>query len=164
VSALEPGFYMATVEGVPNIPIMITDEAGRGFTMRKVPDTPYGTYGHNPSDITDARPLIVLDLENPAAVVRSLREATQNGADLPYLDQVAASIEAQTRPPRIPEPGLWGVVEAGMTDLTAREFVRVSRHMNCLDWKPVYATPDEYGGCVDWDELIDPTLIREGLS
>jgi len=81
-----------------------------------------------------------------------------------FLDFIADQIEAQTKPARIPEPGLWGVVEARMTDLTTREFVRVSRHRNSLDWKPVYATPDEYGGSVNWDDLIDPTLIREGLS
>ena len=85
------------------------------------------------------------------------------------LDAMAVEIEAnplrRPEPPaRIPEPGLWGVVEAGMTDLTTREFVRVSRHTNSLDWKPVYATPDEYGGCVNWGDLIDPTPIREGLS
>ena len=157
MSALEPGFYMATVEGVPNIPIMITDEAGRGFTMRKVPDTPYGTYGHNPSDITDARPLIVLDLENPAAVVRSLREATQNGADLPYLDQVAASIEAQTRPPRIPEPKHVGSLV--MASATGRDSIGVwtkFSEVGLFQW----ITP---GGVIrQWSDLIDPESFPFG--
>ena len=159
MSALSPGLYRATVEGVPNIIIMIADEYGRGTTSRCVPDTPYGTRGHDRDNITDARPLIVLDLENPAAVVRSLRTATRYSDEvLPYLDQVAASIEAQTKPARIPEPGLWGVVEA--SSIYVNDRLTYVHHNKPGPW--AWATQSR-GSC-KWDDLIDPTLIREGLS
>jgi len=91
VSALEPGLYRANVRGIPGESIVIVGKDGDAYCLAPDGET------RECYVFLAARPLIVLDLENPAAVVRSLREATQNGADLPYLDQVAASIEAQTR-------------------------------------------------------------------
>lgn len=66
------------------------------------------------------------------------------------FDQIAA----QTKPPRIPEPGLWGVVESHIKDDVARRWVNYGEGI----WR------NGYGNHVTWDELIDPELIREGLS
>ena len=150
MSALEPGFYTATVEGVPDILIMITDDGGSGWTTRKVPDTPYGTYGHGPADFTDARPLIVLDLSDRhrREYVLEILRAARHG----WTHDVADQIEAQTKPARIPEPGLWGVVEAG-----GYRWVRYSL-AGYDDWVDLLGKQNE------WDVLIDPTLIREGVE
>jgi len=157
VSALEPGFYMATVEGVPNIPIMITDNSHRGMTTRLVPDSCQGTRGHAPEDITDARPLIVLkglDDAPPDHFPRLVRFLRGGGWDF-----TADQIEAQTKPARIPEPGLWGVVEASYND-GARCYWTLSPDGLWHSVRP----PFTGATFVDWDHLIDPTLIREGLS
>jgi len=159
VSALEPGLYRATVRGVADQIVMLTNaETDDPWVSLLAHSTEVRWRRHEHRHISDARPLIVLDLENPAAVVRSLREATRNGADLPYLDQVAASIEAQTRLPRIPAPGLWGVVKASCVFNAAR--------VNYLhdDTAPGEAVWSSIFGRVPWSQLIDPILIRDGIE
>jgi hypothetical protein len=89
VSALEPGLYRATVRGVADQIVMVNDE-GNGFTINKI-----GVCGgHVPSLITDARPLIVLDLSDPAKTVQRLRAVTTKWS---YADDIADQIEAQTQ-------------------------------------------------------------------
>jgi len=150
MSALKPGFYRATVEGVPNIPLMVTDELWIGWTTRKVPDTHYGTYGHEVKDITDARPLILLDLGYPLETASLLRRDN--------FTQIADQIEAQCKPARISEPGLWGVVEASVP------FNGRRTHYLHDDTKPGAGVWTSHSGRVAWDSLIDPTLVREGVT
>jgi hypothetical protein len=72
------------------------------------------------------------------------------------LGVIADQIEAQTRPPRIEEPGLWGVVEARPGEsmpCCPHEWVRRGDRWHC----PVH-------GYASWDVLVDPVLIRAGLS
>ena len=101
----------------------------------------------NPDCITDARPLIVLDLNGERSVTLLARHL-RNG----YWNDIADQIEAQTKPVRIPEPGLWGVVEAG-----GYRWVRYSL-AGCDDWVDLLGKQNE------WDVLIDPTLVREGIE
>ena len=117
--------------------------------------------------IVDARPLIVLDLdENDARHLVSYLEITverhpdQLGTvGRAVYTNVAAQIEAQTKPARIPEPGLWGVVEAHVSGTHIRQtFIKVLEDAS-INWVDI---EDACG--VDWLDLIDPTLIREGLS
>lgn len=75
-----------------------------------------------------------------------------------YLSQ---QIEAQAKPPRIPEPGLWGVVESTVTYEGTTYSTSLVRHpgpgtANC--WL------DRSGSWFSWDDLIDPVLIREGVE
>lgn len=79
------------------------------------------------------------------------------------IDRRAAGGAAQTKPPRIPEPGQWGVVKASFDPTRNGEphkaikdgaFVR---HGNV--WR---AVRDGYG--CSWDDLIDPVLVREGVE
>jgi hypothetical protein len=96
-------------------------------------------------DVTDVRPLVVLDLswaDSVPVLIDQLR-----GAGYVYL---ADQIEAQTKPPRIPEPGLWGVVEDG-----GEQWVR-----GLEGW--VRATSQ--GMHMNWYDLIDPVLVREGVA
>ena len=106
--------------------------------------------------VTEVRPLVVLDLRaaspdgNPSIVVDNIVHALRNGGTNACRG-VAAQIEAQTKPPRIPEPGLWGVVDTGRDG----EFVNVGP-----GWLSV-----EHGGMVhQWGTLIDPVLVREGVE
>lgn len=115
-------------------------------------------------DVTDIRPLVVLDLttEQRGVAVYMLREVadeycTEDASILARF--IAAQIEKQTKPPRIPEPGFDGAVQA--SDKCDIDRVR---------WVRAWADEDTVrpwtngGRHAAWDELIDPVLIREGLS
>jgi hypothetical protein len=100
------------------------------------------------------RPLIVLDMKgmSPTPILTGfLREQG--------YDWLASQIEAQTEPARIPEPGLWGVVEASSKWFDGRrEYVRI---------RPTLGTKGEWHGehgAAEWSVLIDPILIREGVE
>jgi hypothetical protein len=142
---------MATVRGVKDQRVMRDDE-GDWHTVKQI-----GDYGFHPAnEVTDIRPLVVLDLEDPAETVRHLRAAY---SPWDVVDHVADAIEAQTNPPRIPEPGLWGVVTARVdytndSPATRYKFVRTQPQL----WIA------ERGGQYEWDDLIDPVLIREGIE
>ena len=73
---------------------------------------------------------------------------------------LADQIEAQSKPPRIPEPGLWGVVEAvGQRDMyEARERLTWVRTDGDV-WRN-----DSCGYGVAWGDLENPTLVRPGIE
>jgi len=143
---LKPGLYKATVRGAAGV-VVLVDDMGRGWTDR-VQDN----FCHMPSKITDARPLIVLDLDDrytykAAALMGHLRRGG--------YDYVADQIAEQTRPARIPEPGLWGVV----SDANGNHWTNYGPNQHSSrEWQ------SESGSRFGWDNLIDPTLIREGIS
>ena len=115
--------------------------------------------------VTDVRPLVVLDVKDPASLVEYLKEATDgfdkaaHGMDAwsgraPIRD-ITRQIEAQVKPPRIPEPGLWGVVEAWVPGIPTRRWV----HHEEGRWVSDMGVPFK-----EWDDLIDPVLVREGVE
>jgi len=146
VSALEPGrLYMAKVEGAPERLLLVewggwaSDASGNVW---------------NPDCITDARPLIVIDLGNDLRreYVLEILRAARHG----WTHDVADQIEAQTKPARIPEPGLWGVVYTRLVNASTWE----SWLRHPVDgWHPIKG-----GVATRWDDLIDPILIREGVE
>ena len=86
----------------------------------------------------------------------------------PYIaaERVIEKLDAAgweiVRKPRIPEPGLWGVVEAiDASDQSRmpRMFLRDAVDDEDPHWVVV-------GGNVrvEWDDLIDPVLVREGVA
>lgn len=95
---------------------------------------------------------IVLDLgrtHGTNALIRVLRSAA-------YYD-IAAQIEAQTKPPRIPEPGLWAVVQ----DSDGNYYVRDGIAGNSL-WVIVFG--EAVGTRWSWDDLLGPVLVRPGIE
>lgn len=117
MNAYKPGTVaVATVRGVPNVRVM----------RRELSDSPYewqsarsiaAMFAHHDREVTDVRPLVVLDLDDPAKYVRALH-ATFPEASADWDDddarnlKIADQIEAQTRPPKPAEPtGLGAVVE-----------------------------------------------------
>jgi len=165
VSALEPGLYRATVRGVADTIVMLTDAqtddpwvsmlAHRASAVR--------WRWHEHMHITDARPLIVLDVVS--SQVDYLRHALKRWIEWSSLtdekrtlDGLLSQIEAQTKPARIPEPGLWGVVEASSVTYSGRRnYVRTEPRPHSSDWQ------GSHGRC-PWANLIDPVLIREGVT
>jgi hypothetical protein len=83
-------------------------------------------------------------------VVRTLRGPAHG---LATRRAIADQIEAQTKPPRIPEPGLWGVVEAARYASTRRWV-----HHEEERWI------SDTGAILRWEDLRDPVLVREGVA
>ena len=103
------------------------------------------------NEVTDIRPLVVLDLDGiaPEAIAKALRDkdAGTNGTG---WARVAEQIEAQAKPPRIPEPGLWGVVTDNGDDVwVCTEPGRWTRIADGVEWP--------------WVDITDPVLIRDGV-
>jgi hypothetical protein len=155
MSELKPGFYAATLDGETRQGVLC-DEGDFSFLV----DGGFDCVGIR--DVTDARPLIVLDLatddrhgfvqRNPSILADFLRDAYPALAD---------QIEAQTKPARIPEPGWDGKVLAH-TDRNSRrrEFVRFSKLSKLYTW----SDGDSQLGSLPWEVLIEPALVREGVS
>jgi hypothetical protein len=152
---LKPGLYKATVRGVADV-VVLVDSNNMGH-LDWLTDSDGVTSSHVSSEaLTDARPLIVLDL---APVISRPRLAALL-RDLGY-GGVAEQIEAQTKPARIPEPGWDGKVLAHTAkNSIRREFVRFSR----IDGLYTWADGNAHQGSLLWDDLVDPILIREGVN
>ena len=152
MSALKPGLYRATVRGVADVTVMVTDwgYSHRCITQAGVDSLKYrDLHAHRDGDITDARPLIVLNLEDPAATVQTLIAAANaeiNPARIydprrGALRKLAVQIEAQTKvsPTEPSDPA--ARVKAGDT-----EWAKVGPWWVCADMGEV---PRE------WDYLVD---------
>lgn len=89
-----------------------------------------------------------------------LRDGCSYGCSV--IRSLAYQIEEQSKPPRIPEPGLWGVVEAGhkhLEDGRRSKFVRVATEGR-FQWVEREAEAD---WCI-WADLIDPVRVRPGIE
>lgn len=156
----------ATVRGVPDVTVFRVvqihpDHVYLWAVAAKIAETTH----FRDEDITDVRPLVVLDLDesqgkdwlpgwlrsNISKVEQGCVSPSPIGKDMAWL---ADQIEAQTKPPRIPEPGPWGVVEAGTSKVPmVRRWVRYG-----TGWR------DAFGGHEEWDNLLEPVLVREGID
>ena len=117
---------------------------------------------------TSIRPLVVLDLSAapfasddviPSDFAEWLRFLGTRDVAIKrerevFAKWLADQIEAQSQPARIPEPGVWGVVEAAWNSGGYRwQWVRHGR-----------AWLNAEGERADWNDLIDPTLVRPGIE
>ena len=170
MSAFEPGqVAVATVRGVPNVRVMRTDGTFGADISWISAEITRGARLHGDENVTDVRQLVVLDLDpSPVAnefgvertEAQSLVDMLRETADEFFVPdaaklarKVADQIEAQTKPPRIPEPGLWGVVK----DRDHRYYVRESR--NGSGWNRIGSDCN-----VTWYHIVDPVLVREGVE
>ena len=113
--------------------------------------------------LSNIRPLVVLDLEvigkhlptrgDWSEAVHSLRHKKDPAAFFTTNLRIAEQIEAQTKPPRIPEPSLYGVVssedDAGLTTYF---------------WHSHGGWHGENGSLVEWNDIHSPKLIRDGIE
>ena len=146
MSTLKSGLWKATVRGVPDVEVLTGHLVGYYLDDDVVSAIKV-------DDITDARLLIVLDLgerQRREYVVEILREARHA-----WTNAVADQIEAQTTPARIEEPGLWGVVKAGWPDDIGAP---------CHWMRDEYGWTSHGGTTLPWERLIEPVLIREGVT
>lgn len=156
---LEPGrVYRVTVRGETNV-LVIARSDGTVTTSE-----PLGGYwSHGADEITDARPLITLDLRDPADAVREIRavaDAARHICEWEVVDIIADQIEAQTKPPRIPEPDQIGALvkasQVGECDGSDRVWVRFSYGTDC--WI------DSLSHIRSWSDLADPELYPFGAT
>jgi hypothetical protein len=82
-------------------------------------------------------------------VIKTLRSEAHGKAT---RNAIADQIEAQTKPPRIPEPSKYGVVIASSQGVR-EEYVSEGKAWRGLD----------SGSFLDWEDLEDPVLVREGV-
>jgi hypothetical protein len=146
---LKPGLYRATfATGEERVIKVVDPDAARdGCTVH----TPEGKcVCHGMGHITDARPLIVIDLSgfiSDAALVADLRRGGWG------FNEIADQIEAQTKPARIPEPGQGARVEASLLGFNPRnEYL----HIGTLDHEHWVRIKD--GNVYAWDLLTNPEL------
>ena len=153
----------------PGTVAMIRDNSTPdGSEWRAVKDDK-GWFGTDPgmgwvsdADVTDVRPLVVLELDayaNPAELLRLIANEDVVNAKRSLLLNIADQIEAQVKPPHIPEPTEpLSEVQASTQGCERRRFVRgfaaTSGRVRWVDGVAGYG----------WDELIDPTLVREGVT
>ena len=122
-------------------------------------DAEGGTIHHSRCDlITDIRPLVVLDPAD-TRVSQFVKFWLPDGGRS-FASVVAQLIEAQTKPPRIPEPGLWGVVEASYAGEKRERYIHTDRAASACWIGAETAT----GGYVLWAELDNPVLVRDGVT
>ena len=160
---------VATVRGIEGTRIFRTGWPARGKWIVAETSLPK-TLWLDPSDVTDVRPLVVLDPENPSLRYfvqswKSVAPQEESGTETTVraARYIADQIEAQIKPPRIPEPG-WSekVLAHTLDDPTPREYVRFTISRNQFSTRQWYG----HGGsqAQRWDDLIDPVLVREGVA
>lgn len=106
--------------------------------------------------IQSVRPLVVLDLDDPKRLYADLCAAISacgNGAVAARLSTFAGEVRELMRPPRIPEPGLWGVVS-------------VEREDDLTDYwtNGPGGWFNERGETLEWASLPHPALVRDGIE
>lgn len=171
MTVYEPGTVaVATVRGVPNVRIFRSGCPSHMGWEFNHPDSKGRTWAADGAyHITDIRPLVVLDLsDSPRGADNNYPMWLQQSADCDevntrpinyrpdFLRWLADQIEAQTKPPRIPEPGKYAVVEAMVDGMDARrEFCRLES--DAEGWSGA-------GAWFYWRDLLDPVLIRDGIE
>ena len=105
-----------------------------------------------------------IELELSESEARALATWLDEGGSLDddlALD-AAHQINAQIPTPRIPEPALYGVVSAHLSPESSSLFLFIRVHgagaRDAYHW-----ICEEDGSIHTWGDLIDPTLIREGI-
>ena len=151
MSEYKPGTVaVATVRGVPNVRIV----RGDGHWAIAANTDDFIMDRHSDGLVADVRPLVVLDLDEfdraeAAECVRGHR-----ADDCRVVERIADQIEAQTRPPKPPEPqGLGAVVE----DAEGERWVRLDS-----DMYPWFAQGSRDFSA--WDHIAAVRVLSEGVT
>jgi len=150
VTALEPGLYRATVRGELDTMVLMGRNGMGHHDAVVLLDGVVTTHSHD-DHITDARPLIVLDLADYDAgyVIEVLRHPHHL-----WANRVADQIEAQTKPAKIEEPPQGKRVEANLLGFPSwNEYL----HIGTLDNEHWVRLKD--GNVYAWDLLTNPQVV-----
>ena len=154
MSTYEPGTVaLATVNGEPGRRVVL-DPNGDWFTCDGG-DLVWGGGSEFAErlELSDVRPLVVLDIGSPRELAKVLRRDK--------YDHLADQIEAQTRPPKPEEPtGLGAVVEVAHGVYQWARAVRIGNGF--APW--FYTDSSGNGGTRKWDDLNVTRVLSEGVS
>ena len=163
MNALAPGLFRATLCGVFDQIVMLTDSSSVAPWVSLA--TQYGgetSRWFTHKEVIDARPLIVLDINtwfpHRAAHALDVLKATSPMKDAgaaAFLIDILEQITAQEKPARIEEPGLWGVVKASWPDTLGP---------TCHWVRDKYGWTTHGGSTLPWGRLVNPVLIRAGVD
>lgn len=111
--------------------------------------------------IREYRPLVVLDPDGPSANALRMHMGTAlAGMSMETFRQMLREFAE----PKLSEPGTWGVVEAGCVhDRRRQNWV----HHPDGNWWPALdysKIPERTPMPDDWGSLIDPVVVREGVT
>lgn len=104
---------------------------------------------------------VVLDLAGLGNVPTQLRYIADQytvNADRSLLYNLAEQIDEQTKPPRIPEPRLWGIVRASRQFSDGKGIETMWALFDDGRWHSME------GLSAEWSDLIAPVLIRKGVE
>jgi len=154
----------ATVRGVEGVRVMLF-EGGTGTRAWLSSVYMKGGRAHAPHDVTDIRPLVTLDLGED---IPRLREAlarwtgwTSLTVEKDAIRRLLDQIEAQTRPPKPPEPqGLGAVVE----DANGLRWTRVEAGADDFTRNPWFPNTDGHTQPREYDEIAAVRVLSEGVS
>ena len=170
----EPGTVaVATVRGVPNVRVMLLGASD--YPEKWASGTPvHDARLHEERDVTDVRPLVVLDLVDvapasftpPSAAeaslwLRRLADKWGGSCAADVARAIADQIEAQTKPPKPAEPtGLGAVVEAE----DGRKYVRTAK--TDFPWVDAANPGENAYHWTEWGGLPTPPVrvISEGVE
>lgn len=151
---MKPGLYVATVRGVEGVHVLF-DESGLGQTASLVE----GCYSHGDDNITDARPLVVLDPESEDDCRRLMEAAlAHRSAATPTLETIRDILSALVDPKPAEPTGLGALVR----DRNGNKWLRMPLDRNpwCC-WE--IAAHHDRADC-EWAAIDVAEVLSEGWS
>jgi hypothetical protein len=157
MSTYEPGQpCIATVKGQQGIRVMRSARASTNGLVWASSVAVDGNWWFTEAEVTNVRPLVVLDLDDFAWAAKVLRNPGLGAMDT--RARIADQIEQQTKPPRIPEPvGLGAVIE----DENGHQWVRMGS--GPAPWMLAGASPDNRDTYA-WSSLSPARALSVGIE
>ena len=155
---MKPGLYVATVRGKEGVRCLLTDCPGTPWVCLTPVD---GYFWWAESDITDVRPLVVLDPESESDCRRLLEAALDHSSAAIPTMQTLRNILRSLADPKPAEPtGLGAVV----LDSAGRHWVRANSWNLPWVYQAGAVEPDEYIDERKWTDLDVAEVLSEGWS
>lgn len=150
---MKPGLYVATVRGVEGV-LALGPSSENGAYRTSEPISEY--YYHKSRDVTDARPLVVLDPESDEDRQRFAHALCEVDPDLTWQNLATQLLRALAAPTPAEPLGLGAVVKDS----------RGVRWVRCVDGAPDFTDRPWYRADIDpaqgkwatWTELANPEV------
>ena len=158
---MKPGLYVATVRGVEGVMVIGPSSEDRAY---RTSEPINGLYYHEAPQVTDARPLVVLDPKDSRAFAVDVAQAVGSALNVMAGRDISAGIKAvQDQIARLAAPtpaepmGLGAVVRDRAGVLWVRARLAKEQWRRAAEWDAVliYAP---------WSEIDSPEVLSEGWS
>lgn len=157
---MKPGLYVATVRGVEGVIVIGPSSEDHAY---RTSETINGLYYHEAPQVTDARPLVVLDPESDEdreCLRAAMSDACPSSGQSVSLTRAAGAILSALAAPTPAEPmGLGAMVRDRAGDLWMRS--QAAYDGDPLVWmKSTTSKPD----FTEWASIQSPEVLSEGWS